>query len=91
LTALSGSINVSDGMGSELFNAPYMRGREHKSVRTTEGDAIASVAHVLNAIETENVARKRSMLRAGSVIHVATARGSIGQLCDFSAVKVALH
>ena len=31
-----------------------------QSVEATEGDAIASVAHVLDAVETENVARKGS-------------------------------
>jgi hypothetical protein len=42
-----------------LFNALYMK-RSEQGVEATEGDAIASVAHILDAVETENVARKGS-------------------------------
>ena len=41
-----------------VFNALYMKRSEHTSVEATEGDAIASVAHVLDAVETENVLAK---------------------------------
>jgi hypothetical protein len=35
-----------------------MKRSDHEASRPTEGDAIASVAQVLDAVETENVARK---------------------------------
>ena len=48
------------GCYAGLFNPLYMKRSEHTSVEANEGDAIASVAHVLDAVEAENVARKGS-------------------------------
>ena len=39
-----------------------MKRSEHTSIEATEGDAIASVAHVLDAPETENVAGEGSQV-----------------------------
>ena len=39
-----------------------MKRSEHTSVEANEGDAIASVAHVLDAPETENVAGEGSQV-----------------------------
>ena len=61
------------GCYAGLFNALYMKRSEHTSVEANEGDAIASVAHVLDAPETENVAGEGSQVSEDARIALAEA------------------
>ena len=55
-----------------------MRRSEHTSIEATEGDAIASVAHVLDAPETENVAGEGSQVPSALRRSAITGRSKTG-------------
>ena len=55
-----------------------MKRSEHTSIEATEGDAIASVAHVLDAPETENVAGEGSQVPSALRRSAITGRSKTG-------------